>query len=107
MHSPFKNFQEEEELDEESDVTKSGPDYDYLLGMTMWTLTLEKKNELLKKRDEKIHELKTLQAKSPAQIWREDLDEFLAKVSFVNFRSRNDFPFAQLIQRNFFFFLVG
>lgn len=47
----------------------------------MWTLTLEKKNELLKKRDEKIQELRTLQAKSPEHLWRDDLDVFLQKVS--------------------------
>ena len=48
--------------------------------MPLWSLTLERKNELLKKRDDKIKELKSLQAKSPALLWREDLDAFLEKV---------------------------
>ncbi|KAF8771264.1 DNA topoisomerase 2-alpha like protein [Argiope bruennichi] len=69
--------EEEEKVDEESDTEKeertSGPDYDYLLGMTLWNLTREKKDELLKKRDEKIKELNDLKSKSPSDLWRNDL----------------------------------
>lgn len=32
----------------------SGPDYNYLLGMPMWYLTKEKKEELCKQRDSKV-----------------------------------------------------
>ena len=32
---------------------EKGPDYDYLLGMPMWNLTQEKKDEICRKRDEK------------------------------------------------------
>jgi DNA topoisomerase-2 len=63
--------------DEESKITGQ---YDYLLGMTMWMLTKEKKEELLKKRDDKIAELKALQAKTPSSLWREDLDVFIEEV---------------------------
>ncbi|KAJ8686672.1 hypothetical protein QAD02_022466 [Eretmocerus hayati] len=48
--------------------------YDYLLGMTMWNLTKEKKDDLLKQRDEKIAELHRLQARTPLSLWKEDLD---------------------------------
>jgi hypothetical protein len=65
------------QLDEDTDVAGQ---YDYLLGMTMWTLTKERKDELLKKRDDKLAELKILQGKTPATLWREDLDEFLQEV---------------------------
>ncbi|KAG8228870.1 hypothetical protein J437_LFUL007607 [Ladona fulva] len=65
----------EDSQPEETDV--DGVDYDYLLGMTMWSLTKERKDELLKKRDEKQQELRILQAKPPSQLWREDLDAFL------------------------------
>ena len=37
-----------------------GQDYDYLLGMKLWCLTEEKKNEILKQRDDKNQELKKL-----------------------------------------------
>ena len=36
-------------------------DYDYLLGMKIWSLTQEKKEEILKQRDNKKQELKNLQ----------------------------------------------
>lgn len=65
------------QLDEDNDVAGQ---YDYLLGMTMWTLTKEKKDELLNKRDDKLAELKTLQSKTPAILWKEDLDAFLQEV---------------------------
>ncbi|CAG9855568.1 unnamed protein product [Phyllotreta striolata] len=39
--------------------------YDYLLGMSMWSLTEERKNELLRQRDNKIMELNTLKKPHP------------------------------------------
>jgi hypothetical protein len=59
-----------------------GGDYGYLLRMALYTLTKEKKEELLKERDDKLAELKIMQTKSPATLWREDLDIFLVEVSF-------------------------
>merc|ERR1712106_678730 len=49
---------EEENADEDEEeaavpVDKKGPDFDYLLGMPMWNLTQEKKDEICRKRDEK------------------------------------------------------
>ena len=35
-------------------------DYNYLLSMSLWSLTLEKKEEILKKRDEKVSLMCTL-----------------------------------------------
>lgn len=72
------NSQNEEEAESAS---KTGPDYDYLLGMTMWTLTYEKKDELVRKRDNKQTELRILQAKSPKDLWKEDLDVLVEKVT--------------------------
>lgn len=59
---------------------KSGPDYNYLLGMAMWCLTKERKDELLKQRDQKAHELNVLMSKTPKQLWNEDLDAFLVEL---------------------------
>lgn len=56
-------------------------DYDYLLGMSFWHLTLEKKNELLRKKEEKCTELDILKRKSPSDLWTEDLNALLEKVS--------------------------
>lgn len=71
--------QDEDEEPREGDG--KGPDYDYLLGMTMWSLTKERKDELLRKRDEKQTELRILQSKSAKDIWMEDLNNLLEKVS--------------------------
>lgn len=73
--------QDEDEEPKEGDG--KGPDYDYLLGMTMWSLTKERKDELLRKRDEKQTELRILQSKSAKDIWMEDLNNLLEKVSTV------------------------
>ena len=53
----------EGEEEEEEDEVQEGSDYDYLLGMKMWALTQEKKNELLRHRDEKEQELQKLKVK--------------------------------------------
>lgn len=82
---------EEEELQSESDqeeVDLKGPDYDYLLGMAMWSLTKERKDELLKKRDEKNQELEELKKKTPENLWLNDLDEFLKKLDEVEREER-------------------
>lgn len=81
---------EEEELQEQDDGTgdednkavKIG-DFDYLLDLPMRSLTQEKKDELLRKRDEKLQEYKLLCAKTPADIWRDDLDVFVKKLQEV------------------------
>lgn len=75
------------QLDEDNDVAGQ---YDYLLGMTMWTLTKEKKDELLNKRDGKLAELKTLQSKTPAMLWKEDLDAFLQELDKVETQEKED-----------------
>jgi len=60
--------------------------FDYLLGMTMWSLTREKKEDLLRQRDEKIAELKRLQARTPIDLWKEDLDNLLTELNKVKKR---------------------
>lgn len=79
-------MQEEEQDDEEVDDDEglAGPDFDYLLGMKMWSLTLERKNEILKNRDDKRQELKVLKEKTPETMWITDLDNFLELVSHMN-----------------------
>lgn len=51
--------------------------YDYLLGMSMWMLTEERKNELLRQKDSKMTELDILKKKTNGDLWREDLDTFM------------------------------
>lgn len=57
------------------DIVKVQDSYDYLLKMPIYTLTLEKIQELNTLLSEKTNELKTLESKSPEEIWLEDLNE--------------------------------
>jgi len=45
--------------------------------MALLSLSKEKKDELLKQRDAKIHELETLRKKTPKDLWVQDLDTFM------------------------------
>jgi len=73
---------EEEREVEETDDSK-GPDFSYLLGMPMWNLTQEKKDSIVKNRDERQQELKRLKATTKEDMWRTDLEEFLTKLDEV------------------------
>lgn len=64
--------------------------YDYLLGMALWMLTDERKNELLKQRDAKLAELNILKAKTPADLWEADLNALEKKLDEVEEIERND-----------------
>ena len=71
---------EGEQAEEEE---SKGPDYGYLLGMPMWNLTLEKKEEILKKRDDKQQELKRVQGTTKEKMWETDLEEFSTNLDEV------------------------
>lgn len=64
-------------------------DFNYLLSLSMWMLTEEKKNELLRNRDQRLAELKILKSKSPSQLWLEDLDELSNKLDEVENKERS------------------
>nr|XP_026488839.1 DNA topoisomerase 2 [Vanessa tameamea] len=64
--------------------------FNYLLGMSMWMLTKEKKDELLKQRDQKLSELNILKAKTPSLLWREDLDVFLIRLDDIEEKERQE-----------------
>ncbi|ALC39502.1 Top2 [Drosophila busckii] len=62
--------------------------FDYLLGMSMWMLTEERKNELLKQRDAKLTELDNLKKKTPQHLWMDDLDNLEEKLNEVEEKER-------------------
>ncbi|CAG4962834.1 unnamed protein product [Colias eurytheme] len=64
--------------------------FNYLLGMSMWMLTREKKDELLKQRDQKLVELEALKKKTPALLWRDDLDLFLTRLDDLEEKERQE-----------------
>ena len=73
--------QEEEEEEEEN----NGGDFNYILSMQLWSLTREKKDELLKQRDQKADQLHQLKKKQPTDLWRDDLDAFIAELDVCLF----------------------
>uniref|UniRef100_A0A182K2H0 DNA topoisomerase 2 n=1 Tax=Anopheles christyi TaxID=43041 RepID=A0A182K2H0_9DIPT len=64
--------------------------FNYLLGMSMWMLTDERKNEILKQRDQKLAELKSLEAKTSQILWIDDLDVLSRKLDEVEEKERLD-----------------
>ncbi|XP_032667667.1 DNA topoisomerase 2 isoform X2 [Odontomachus brunneus] len=88
-------LEEVAENDDESGVTATATtmekeNFDYLLGMTMWSLTKEKKDDLLRQRDEKVAELKRLQARTPVSLWKEDLDNLLSELNKLEEKERKE-----------------
>lgn len=71
-------------------VPEGGPDFDYLLGMTMWTLTLEKKEELINKKNAKVSELEALKMKTPGELWMDDLQVLSDKLDEVEEKERQE-----------------
>lgn len=69
--------------------------YDYLLGMSLWSLTHERYQKLLQQKGEKEEELNTLLRKSAKDLWNEDLDEFLA--SWQKFLQDDEAERSQLV----------
>ncbi|KAG5654332.1 hypothetical protein H0H81_004286 [Sphagnurus paluster] len=76
--------EDDDDDDEEADATaanKAGAsgasDYDYLLGMPIWSLTREKFMKLKAQAEEKEKELLILLEKTPKSMWTADLDLFM------------------------------
>lgn len=74
-----KAKEEESEEDEEQEEVGSDSDFDYLLGMAIWSLTKEKIEKLLLQAGEKEAELLMLLKKTPIDLWNKDLDDFLVE----------------------------
>lgn len=79
-----KEVDSEKAFQKLTDVKK----FDYLLGMSMWMLTEERKNELLKQRDAKLTELDNLMKKTPHHLWMDDLDVLEEKLNEVEEKER-------------------
>jgi len=90
LHAPGEGGEEEGGEGEER------KEYDYLLGMPIWNLTMEKKEKILKEQKEKGDELKALQAKTPSQLWLDDLDEFLGELNRVEAKEKEEESVSQL-----------
>jgi DNA topoisomerase-2 len=84
------------QAEEDDQEPKSNKDFDYLLGMPIWNLTTEKKDEILKQQKQKGDELRRLKAKSPADLWIDDLNEFLADLDKYEQKEKEEESSVQL-----------
>jgi len=71
-----------DEEDTDDDPTTDASSYDYLLGMPLWSLTQERVDKLLKQIADKEVEVDSLMKKTKEDLWRHDLDEFIAEWRF-------------------------
>lgn len=69
--------QNDDDADESEDVQAGANDYDYLLGMAIWSLTQERIEKLLRQIGDKEMEIDVLIKLTPKDLWNKDLDDFL------------------------------
>eukprot|EP00172_Hildenbrandia_rubra_P004008 Plantae.Rhodophyta-Hildenbrandia_rubra.ctg7345.p1 GENE.Plantae.Rhodophyta-Hildenbrandia_rubra.ctg7345~~Plantae.Rhodophyta-Hildenbrandia_rubra.ctg7345.p1 ORF type:complete len:869 (+),score=175.43 Plantae.Rhodophyta-Hildenbrandia_rubra.ctg7345:321-2609(+) len=74
----YQQVADEENSDNDSQMAQnespSVKGYNYLLSMPLWSLTLERVEELCQQRDAIAAEIEQLAETTPAEIWRRDLD---------------------------------
>lgn len=58
-------------------------DFEYLLGMPMWSVTEERVNQLVKQMNEKKTEHDALNVKHIHALWTEDLDAFMLELKKI------------------------
>jgi len=63
--------------DEQQEARSAASDYDYLLSMPLWSLTMEKVNALVSEKEAKEADLNKVIETSEKQMWNRDLDNFL------------------------------
>ncbi|CAD7943152.1 unnamed protein product [Amoebophrya sp. A120] len=65
-----------------------GQGYEYLLSMTLWSLTQEKAAELRGQFEEKEREVNTLEKTAPEEIWTRDLDDLVKTLSELDAKDK-------------------
>ena len=93
---PALSQQSNEDQEGESDPAKDKHDFDYLLSMPIWNLTMEKKDEILKQQKAKADELGKLKAKTPNQLWLDDLEEFKIELNKYEAKEKDEEAVSQL-----------
>jgi len=85
-----KDGEEEEGEEGAGEESADKSDYDYLLGMNLWSLTQEKVDELKKQLRAKEEELALLKKKSIEQFWDEDLTALSACLDDLDLQDDKD-----------------
>jgi DNA topoisomerase-2 len=81
----IKNEENAEDIEDESDMPIQSKEFDYLLSMSLWSLSLEKVDSLLKQKDEKNNEIEFLKRRKIEDIWTDDIDEFIKCLDVFKF----------------------
>ncbi|KAF2170027.1 hypothetical protein M409DRAFT_51799 [Zasmidium cellare ATCC 36951] len=74
---PVVPAEDEDDDSEDAEAAAGASDYDYLLGMAIWSLTQERVEKLLRQIGDKEDEITVLTGKSPKDLWKTDLDALL------------------------------
>jgi DNA topoisomerase-2 len=82
----------EDEIGDEQSSNKH--DFDYLLSIPI--LTMEKKDEILKQQKTKADEVIKLKAKTPSELWLDELDQFLSEMEQFEQKEKEEDAAAQL-----------
>lgn len=96
--------EDDELIDEETSDAKLIKGYDYLLGMKIWNLTMEKVLQLQRELDEKVRAVDELDKRSITDIWLEDLraiESALEEREFEKAAQLGEERKAQLKSQNF------
>lgn len=70
----FEEVVEQDEDSDDAETVAGANDFDYLLGMAIWSLTQERVEKLLNQIGEKEEEITILTGKTVQVLWKEDLE---------------------------------
>jgi DNA topoisomerase-2 len=82
-NEPQPEAVEEDDKDDQAPSAIKAKEYDYLLGMNIWSLTYEKVEDLKSQLKNKTIELKVLEATTENEMWRTDIKDFLNEIDIV------------------------
>ena len=85
-----KESEKDKLLAQLEEVEVKSTEYDYLLGMPLWSLTAEKVEELEKQKLQKENELFELFNLNEAEMWEKDLKEFLTVLDEIEEKEKLD-----------------
>mmetsp|Transcript_11822 Transcript_11822/g.47709 ORF Transcript_11822/g.47709 Transcript_11822/m.47709 type:complete len:1558 (-) Transcript_11822:87-4760(-) len=91
MPKKMQNTRAKNAIITEEEYEESNASYDYLLSMPLWSLTLERVEQLKKEKEERTQELEILLSRTKEQMWEADLDDLTeALEEFENARLKNN-----------------
>ncbi|MEN2498491.1 MAG: DNA topoisomerase 2-beta [Marteilia pararefringens] len=75
---------------ESNEVTSMSKDYDYLLSMSLWSLTKERVESIMKLHDSKMREYELYVKTTPEEIWLKDLNTLESELRKLEAKEREN-----------------